>query len=237
MALIPCPVREKKKSHDLVNAFIAGAPKDAEGYVFAGVKESNQHWWDTVQKHRLPFYYIDNSYFDQTRATHFRVTKDRFQVDAMAHEATGARFNALGIAIKHARKFDGRLPVLCVLQSALHMKLTGGDAWWQVETQRVASYDGPYIVREWLADKRKQQATLKSDLEVCRQVVTHSSAAAVMALLEGIPVIVSEVSAVYKVGAPRDDFQDNRYRAMCVLAEHQFTLQEMKEGLAWETVK
>jgi len=235
MALIACPVRGKKKSHDLIDAFVAGAPKDAEGYVFAGVKESNWHWWDSVQKLHQPFYYIDNSYFDQTRETHFRITKNRFQVKAVDATHNGKRFNALGIEIKKARERDDRLPALYVLQSELHMKLTRGDVWWTETVAKVESRAA--IIRSWSANKRVQQASLKDDMDMCGRVVTHSSSAAVMALLDGIPVTVSEVSAVYGVGPPRDDFQDKRYHTMCVLADNQFTLQEMKEGLAWETVK
>lgn len=241
MALIACPVVEKQKSHDLINAFIAGAPADVFGYVFAGVKDSNWHKWDHVKKHKLPFYYIDNSYFDQTRATHFRVTKNGFQVDAMAHEYTGERFDALNIEVKSMRVQDLDLPSLYVKQSALHMMLVEDSRWWLRFTVEERAIDGSGlpapIIREWRADKAKQQATLQDDLNRCSRVVTHSSAAAVMALLEGLPILVSKVSAVHSVEVSGDGSIDNRYRAMSVLAEHQFTLPEIKDGLAWQTVK
>ena len=65
-------------------------------------------------------------------------------------------------------------------------------------------------------------------------LVTHSSAAAVTAVIEGIPVIVSGMSALAQMRWSTDPEHDQRLGFLNVLADNQWTLDEIREGKAWE---
>ncbi len=71
--------------------------------------------------------------------------------------------------------------------------------------------------------------SFRDDLADARQLITHSSASAVEALLEGVPVIVSRMSAVFGI----DPVHDTRLHAMQVLADNQFDMSEIRSGKAW----
>lgn len=236
MGLIACPVAGKKKSADICAAFIAGAPKHAEGYVFYGVNESNYDTWRKVKARGAPWFAIDNSYFDSVRGQQFRVACGALQVDVMADATDGKRFDALGLKIKPMQCHPtGHFVV--VEQSPGFMQLLTTEPDWFATNLAWAKNSGRHVVvRRWSPDKLALQKTLLHDLQGAWSLVTYSSAAAVTALLEGIPCIVSHDSAVARVRLSTDNSVDDRRHAFGVLADHQFTLNEMKEGLAWAKV-
>lgn len=221
------PVAGKQKSIDLCNAFVQGAPKSAQGHVFYGVNESNVREWHTVKGHTRDWYYIDNSYFDAVRGQQFRITKGAIQIDASCNGPTdGKRFEALGLKVKPHREMRGY--VLVVEQSPWFMETIAGRPTWLEDRIELADHlNFPIKVRRWDRNKAKAQTTLKADLAGARYVLTHSSAAAVEAMLEGITVVVSDMSAVARV----DD--ERRLFAMGVLADNQWTMDEIKNGKAW----
>lgn len=233
MTLTACPVPGKKKSADICTAFIKGAPKAAEGCVFFGVTDGNLADWVRVLRRRIPFYYIDNSYFDSVRGTQFRVTRNRLQIEAGAHDSDGQRFNALGLGIKPIQvNSDGHW--VLVEQSPLFMRLLAAAPDWSYHQEMWAHRTGRrVVVRRWSSDKPKVQTTLKQDLEGAWGLHTHSSAAAVTALLEGITAYVEPMSAVANLQLSSDNSVDDRRRFFNVLADNQFTLDEMREGKAW----
>jgi hypothetical protein len=232
MALIACPVKGKKKSADICAAFIAGAPDWAQGRVFYGVDASNAQEWRHAQKASAPWYYIDNSYFDSMRGQQYRVARSALQIDAMAHWSDGKRFDALGLAIKPLQHNpDGHTVI--IEQSPSFMQFVGAPHWLDDITVWAAMSSGGTRLRRWSADKLAIQKTLLDDLKGAHRLMTHSSAAAITALLEGIPVIVERTSAVARVRLSTDNSVDDRRQAFSVLADHQWTLNEMKEGKAW----
>jgi hypothetical protein len=232
MGLIACPVAGKKKSADICAAFVAGAPKEAEGVVFYGVDPSNFNVWKKVQREQIPFYYVDNSYFDVVRGTQFRVTRNRLQVDAMQHTSDGKRFAALGLEIKPLQNNRYGHWVL-IEQSLSFMQFVDAPDWLHHTLLWAEGTGRPVRMRKWNRDKARAQATLQEDLRGAWGLLTHSSAAAVTALLEGVPAYVAPTHAVARVGLSSDNSVDDRRRAFNALADHQFTLDEMKEGKAW----
>ena len=88
-------------------------------------------------------------------------------------------------------------------------------------------------VRRWSSDKIKQQETLPRDLATAWTLVTHSSAAAVTAALLGVPAIVSPMSAMYECRWSSDPLYDQRRQFFNVLADNQWTIQQIKNGEAW----
>jgi hypothetical protein len=232
--LTACPVPGKKKSAELVAAFIAGAPKDATGLVFYGVTEGNISQWRAALSGREDWYYIDNSYFDAVRGLQYRVTKNRIQHDGEG-DTDGKRFARLGIPVGPARLLAEDSYVLCVPQSEPFMRLVieyRGD--WIEDMKAGLRLQGPFRVRQWSSDKLAIQRTLPQDLEHARMVLTHSSAAAVSAVLAGVPVLVSPYSCAFRQATVNDKTERRRWAG--VLADNQFDLAELRNGHAWRTL-
>lgn len=239
MALKARPVPGKMKSAMLCDAFIAGAPRDAEGSVFYGVKAGNFKAWqqalNRAEKFGVPFYTIDNSYFDPTRGTHFRVVRNGLQHTGLG-ETDGQRFDAIGLPLAPWRKWEDGGHVLVIEQSEDHMvRMVGEPRWLRVNIARFAARGlGPFKWRHWTADKPKAQATLAADLAGAQIVLTHTSAAAVMAVLAGVPACCSPKCAAFGMTYIPDE---NRRCWAGVLADNQFTIEELKDGTAWRKLQ
>jgi hypothetical protein len=236
MALNLHPVPGKAKSKMICEAFAAGAPRDAQGHVFYGVTEGNRDAWRYARRSvgfGGAYYFIDNSYFDAVRGQQFRVTKNRVQ-----HSGFGIsdckRFDALGIEVQRMRD-PNRGRVLAVQQSPLFMRLVAHQPNWLTNMiERELALDFRSVrCRQWESNKLKAQGTLQDDLRNADMVLTHSSAAAVEAVLAGLQAKVSNMSAAQPIAL--GELTDRRQWAG-VLADNQFTLDEMKEGLAWATL-
>ena len=236
-----CPVVGKRKSLELCEAFIAGAPRDAKGFVFYGAIRENLKDWYAARRSGLPVWNIDNSYFDCVRGSgnwaedgaQYRITKNRMQVEVDNKTSDGKRFAALGLTIKSwQHNLNGH--VVLVQQSDEFMRDIAGDPdWFNESLAYLKSQNDRVVVRAWSPNKLKLQRTLVDDLAGARMLVTHSSAAAVTAVLEGIPVIVTSQSALAYMICSDGPAIDQRLRYLSVLADNQFTLQEMKDGTAW----
>lgn len=246
MTLNCYPVPGKAKSDMICRAFEFGAPKSAKGSVFFGTEGQ----MDAFQKAKAspdPWYYIDNSYFDKHRGIYFRVTKNALQVDPDEKTSDGKRFAKLDIPIKE-RQTTGTVTLL-VPQSDQFMKSIGNPGWALNTSERVLRFleEGKdafsFKVHPWNRNKDKRNISFAEMLPSIRLVVTHSSAAAITALLEGVPAIsTSFTAAAYNAGGPLTcknvhnplfpSFGDRAVFAS-VLADNQFTLEEFRNGTAW----
>lgn len=223
--LIACPVPGKAKSKMLCDAFIAGAPWRAQALVFYGVKAGNYRDWQAALVSGVDYYFIDNSYFDQTRGAQFRVTKNALQFTGDG-ESDGKRWAALGIELQPWNRWpDGHM--VYVEQSPDHMLYTLGNGAGMPGAPPHGYGNGERRWRPWSANKPKLQTTLTDDLTGASLLVTHTSAAAVMAIIAGVPVQCAPECAAYGMNA------NNRLHRLQVLADHQFTLDEMKDGTVW----
>lgn len=242
--LTACPVPGKKKSADLIAAFIAGAPRDAVGRVFYGVTEGNAAAWDAALAGRDDWYYIDNSYFDAVRGQQFRVTKNWIQHDGEG-ATNGRRFDRLGLDVRPARDPDAGDYVLCVPQSELFMRLVIGYRGDWLEDHKPALERNQLFYREgsppltfrtrlWSPDKIALQRSLPQDLKRARMVLTHSSAAAVSAVLDGIVTLVSPYSCAFRQATIHPEAERRRWAS--VLADNQFSVDELRSGYAWKAI-
>jgi len=246
MGLKAHPVPGKQKSIALCAAFIDGArasmPPDEwamlRGNVFYGVKAGNTEAWqralNQAQGHGVPFYVIDNSYFDPTRGTYFRVTRNGLQHTGIG-DTDGTRFNAVGLPITPWRDWDLGGHVLVVEQSEDHMlRMVGEPRWLRINIERFRSAGfTAFRVRKWSPDKPETQKTLAEDLVGAKIVLTHTSAAAIMAVLAGVPACCSPKCAAF---GTTNFPEENRRRWAGVLADNQFTMDELKDGTAWRKV-
>lgn len=235
--LTACPVPEKPKSRDLIAAFIRGAPRDAFGYVFYGVKSSNLRSYQIALNSGEPLFFLDNSYFDVTRGKRYRVTKNRLQVDARLKDTDCKRFDALGLEIKPWRTLaDGYW--LAVHQSADHENVAPGHRRWMAETLADLSRHRPVMHRAWTANKLGAMQSLPEAMDGAYGLVTHTSAAAVTAVLAGVQAVVHESHALSGMVCGIGDYahMDQRRRFMGVLADHEFDISELQDGTAWRTL-
>lgn len=248
MALTAYPVNGKKKSFDICLAFVRGAGgqigtalREGDAF-FYGVDASNVAIWERVLSNRQPYWYCDNSYFDSSRQASFRVTRNALQHSG-AGQSNGERFNALGIEIKPWRK-SGSHVVVCPQSDHFMRVIAGYPGNWRDEAVAALREvtDREIRVREWSANKGALAATLEADLVGAHALVTWSSAAAVTAVLAGVPVIAMGVCAASAMGAStiadleNIPMPDDRDRWASVLADNEWSLDEFRSGAAWRSL-
>lgn len=239
--LILHPVPGKAKSDLICRAFAAGAPRSAKGHVFFGT-EGQMSAFKHAKAGKEDWWYCDNSYFDKHRGTYFRVTKNALQVDPRGKTSDGSRFRKLGIEIKPWRIRDDGIILICP-QSDAFMKSTLGFEfdWVSSVLQRLHSFGAIDIhVRPWNRDKIEAGITLLDMLPNVRLLISHSSSASITAMLEGVPTI-SEAGAAHTLTGPLNyeavfdpPRPEGRLEFAQVLADNQFTLDEFRNGTAWQ---
>lgn len=250
MTVYAYPVKDKKKSEMLCAAFVEGCggvlvtdgvPRVGDSF-FYGVDDSNVvPWKAALRDYTNNFYYCDNSYFDPTRQTSFRVTKNLLQ-----HTGLGVsdckRFSLLNIPIEPWRN-RGKHIVLCE-QSLSFMRMPIGytGVWLQDVISLLKHISSrPLRIRSWARDKKTSSSTLRDDLNGAHALVTWSSAAAVTSALAGVPVVcMGQCAAAPMSGAIHQieslPTPDDRLQWAGVLADNQFTFEELRNGHAWRVV-
>ena len=91
-------------------------------------------------------------------------------------------------------------------------------------------------------DTRASNRSIAEDLNNCHALVTHDSNIAVEAILAGVPVFVTGTSPaqvfgnvdVLTIREPRRDV--DRWEWLSILANNQWTLNEIQDGMANETL-
>lgn len=256
------PTPGKAKARVILEAFCAGAPSGTvvdeipaqlhDGVaVFYGITDATQHLWAQARAEGRDWVYLDNAYFDGCRqpplvAGYFRATLNRLQ-----HPGTG---NSNGQRLAQLMK-AGLVPepkpwrftgahIVVAPQSAQFMKTVAGypGNWVEDIHKAIRAITTRQITcRPWTADKVEQYRQLKLDLRQARAVVTYSSGCAVTALVEGVPAFVMAQDAISRPVA----FTDLRLLEkslppveslrpwMEIVADNQWTLDEMKRGLCW----
>jgi hypothetical protein len=112
-----------------------------------------------------------------------------------------------------------------------------GDWVAEVTTELRHFTDRPLVVR-----RKGEHKSFAADLVNAHALVTHTSCAAVEALVAGVPVFCTErcaarwmgTSDLSKIETP--SYPERRQEFMEVLAENQWTLEEMKNGIAWRAL-
>lgn len=187
--------------------------------IFYGVRPGWAHLFEQCVKEIRTYYWLDNSWFDCTRERYFRAAKNRMQHDGRG-ESDGERFKALGLTVKPWRN-GGDYALVCP-QSDEFMRVCAGDPEWLART--TAELRLPFVVR-----RKGTQKPFADDLSRARCVITWSSAAAANALVEGVPVVCSDQCAAYGV--------TDRQKWANVLADQQWSLEEIARGMAWQTLE
>lgn len=183
------------------------------------------------------WFYADHAYIG--RAKYFRITRNAYQHDGRGAAKPG-RFLAFRKQVQPWRS-DGRHILICP-NSATYFGLFGLDvhAWVKDVTATLALHtDRPVKVR-W----KGQEGPIELDLLNCWAVVTFSSASAIDATLAGVPQFtLADFAAARRMGSTdlsqieRPERPDDREPFLWNLADNQWTLDEIRSGLAWRTLQ
>jgi hypothetical protein len=236
------PVPGKQKAVDICNAFIKGAPANAQGDVFFGVNHGNLAPYLRAKALGRDWWYLDNSYVDQYRHVYYRVTKNALQCKG-TEPSTGERFQQLGVEIKPWRERTGNDILVCAQNDNFMATAVGYKGNWTKDTVRkLQAMNLPYRIRirPWNPDKVKTGKILLGDLGNLHLLVTHSSASAITAMLEGVPAISESGAARVHTGpltlesVLRPPRPETREQLAWALADNMWTLDEIRAGKAWE---
>jgi hypothetical protein len=237
------PQPNKAKSKVILEAFAAGCGgqmKDvfeSGAAVFFGVV-GIEHMLNLCIAEKREFYYGDNAFFDLCREKFYRFSKNEIQLSRLGRPDFG-RLGKLGIKLSPWRRGKN---IIVVEQSPHFLNLVGIPGWLPLILASIKQHsDRPVIVRRWSRDKRKAVSTLRADLQNAHCLITHMSAAANEALISGVPVFVSGPCAATPIASGSLSNLENptypdREEWAAGLANHQWTLDEIKNGLAWKTL-
>ncbi len=197
-----------------------------------------------AQQEGRDWYYGDHAYV--RRGKYYRVEKNKYQYQPTStdlREARPHRLNQLcGRFPDPEWRATGSSIIICP-QSEWYMRQFGIDAhqWTLSIVNELRAYtDRPVVIR-WKS--HAPHRPIGSDLHDAWALITFASAAAVDALLVGVPVFVmapwstcapmglSDLSRIESPAMPA-----HRLPFLWSLAEHQWSLSEIAAGAAWKSL-
>lgn len=193
-----------------------------------------------AQQDGRDWYYGDHGYF--RRHQYFRITKNAYQHHGRGR-ATADRFRRLHVTL-HPWQTHGAAIVICP-NSPVYMAFHGLDArHWALDlAERVSRVSDRPVVIRWKSQAGRRP--FYHDLHDAWIVVTFSSAAAVEALAAGVPVCTMApwastaamgITDPARVETPYYPSIEERDQFIFNLVNQQWTLEEMRQGLAWHTL-
>jgi hypothetical protein len=186
------------------------------------------------------FWYLDTGYIQTPERSDLRVERNRFWPDLTLGEHTMERALAMGVQLAPWRT-DGRHVLICQHGYKFGRPWGINIAKWHrdIEARVRAATDRPIVVRPKLA---VLTTPLEKDLKDAWCLVTHSSTAAVKAVLAGVPVFCEPTCAAAMVGCTdfsqiENPLRPEREEWIAELACRQFSQHEMQSGMAWACVR
>jgi hypothetical protein len=180
------------------------------------------------------FYYVDHGYFKRGHFDgHYRVTRNGMQAFDPCIVGDD-RFRALDVGIRPWRRDGGHVLVLPLTDAVADFHGIDSVAWESAVVNEIGSHTNRRIKIRPKPAQGQKTVPLKEDLEDCWCVVTHSSNTAVVALMEGIPVITLGESAASPLSWRFENLESpewpEREPLFHWLAYNQFTLDELRNG-------
>lgn len=205
---------------------------------FYGVRPAWRGLWEQAKREGRWWYYLDNAWFDVARERYFRIGVNTLQ--SWAADGSSSRLHALGVKIAEHPPWNGGAHVVLCRQSDEFMRCVAGyaggaEAWQQDMLAGLKAHtDRPVVIRG-----KHTTRPLAQDLAGARCLVTHSSAAAIEAVLAGVMVIVTDENSA-AAGFSRcfrqidDGFcgHPGVHEWAARLAASQWTLDELRAGAA-----
>jgi len=194
--------------------------------------------WQLLQKAKQDnrtLFYGDKAYFG--RSKYYRITKNAYQSDCIGNGDT-SRLKKTGQKI-YPWKTGSK--ILICQQSELFYKLHGlnRNDWVNHTKQTIRQYtDRPIEIRSKISGDGTEFAFRRSLVDV-HAVVVYTSVAGVQAAMNGVPCFATEQCASLAFGSSdlsqieNPVLPDNREYLASVLANNQWTLDEIRNGTAW----
>mgnify|MGYP000884490467 CR=1 FL=1 len=194
--------------------------------------------WQLLQKAKQDnrtLFYGDKAYFG--RSKYYRITKNAYQSDCIGNGDT-SRLNKTGQKI-YPWKTGSK--ILICQQSELFYKLHGlnRDDWVSHTKRTIRQYtDRPIEIRSKISGDGTEFAFRRALVDV-HAVVVYTSVAGVQAAMNGVPCFATEQCASLAFGSSdlsqieNPVLPDNREYLASVLANNQWTLDEIYNGTAW----
>lgn len=222
-----------------------GTLTDDLGYLFDGPVAAfgSPPAWPLLRRAQAAdrdIFYIDHAYF--SRGKYYRITKNAYQHDGRG-TSTGERFNGFRrLSIKPWRAAGSHI-VVCP-NSAVYFGLHGlnVDHWLLEVTTTLRAFTDREIRVRWKVQRADRPIAL--DLVDAWAVVVFSSAAALDGLMAGVPVFtLAPFAASARMGLSdltqieQPFYPDDRESFLSVLADNQWTIQEILKGQAWRELE
>lgn len=190
-----------------------------------------------ARRNNLNFYYGDHAYFK--RFLYYRCTKNALQHSGDGNEDP-TRFNKLGVPILDWKQKRGDKILLCPNSEMFYtFWSTTQKDWLDSTIEELRKYTDRPIIMKQKTDSKK----LEHYFPQTWAVVVYTSNSAVDAAMAGIPAFATEQCAGLLVGSKdlslieNPPMPDDRERVAAVLANNQWTLEELRRGDCWEIVR
>jgi hypothetical protein len=195
-----------------------------------------------AQEQGRSWVYVDRGYLRATQGDdysgYFRVTRNAWQLHGWHTRRDAERFKRLMLPIAPWRR--GRHVLVCPPGDTFTQAVGGFAAQdWLESTLRalLAHTDRPIQIRH-KPDAKRAMRPLAHDLQDCHALVTYMSNTAVEAVLAGVPVFTTGRCAASAMGQhdltriELPVYPDNRLDWAAMLAANQWTVDEIKRGMA-----
>lgn len=193
----------------------------------------------TAQAQGRNWYYGDKAYFN--RDTYYRITKNAYMHDCSG-EATSKRFERLRFEVKPWQ--TGSEILLCPQSDAFYRLNNTTQAQWIADTTaELRKYTDRHIAVHYKNTALNTEKHFKERLNNVWAVVVYTSMAGAQAVLSGVPCFATQNCVSAKFGSmdlssiERPRKPDNRDQMAWVLADNQWTLDEIRRGIAWQKLK
>lgn len=229
--------------------------------VLYGVDAMTDPLWREIVAKRHPYYYIDNGYFGSKwqGGNYYRVTKDAPQQDGLTSRidvtnlddqthkwllggSDGSRWRKLGKAIKPWRT-DGTYILVAVQSDLWHHRHGhgGADRFADWVVAEIGKYTKRPVIVRGKPLKGHTEPPLLDHIRGAWAVVTHTSNVAVDALLEGVPCFTlgqcaAEAMGLSDLSQIESPVHPEREAWAAVLADNQWTLDELRDGTCWRAL-
>lgn len=188
---------------------------------------------EACRKHGEPFLYIDHAYFDRGyERENFRVVLNTIH-QTQVFDYPADRRKKFGVSIKDWNTGE-RIVFIPAPPNPLWFHK---DPLWN---DKAIDLLVSLTQREIYVKDQKTKG-LGSAIHKCWALVAHSSVAAVEAAVNGVAVICPATCPAYAVGTDLENIErpvtPDRDKWVNTLTYSQFTLDEMRNGFAWDTIK
>ena len=193
-----------------------------------------------AQRQGRNWYYGDKAYFG--RETYYRITKNAYMHNAHG-EPDFNRWKSLKLSIQNWK--NGSDILICPQSNMFfQIKGTSQKQWIDETVQKIRQFSDRKIRFQYKSSNISAEKAFRHSLSNVWAVVVHSSMAGVQAVVQGVPCFATNVeSTAARFGSTDLSLienpvkPDNRENMAAVLAANQWTLPEIRSGLAWERLQ